>query len=205
MRFLGECTTIRGMCQLLNDLQGPYAHLSREVASDIHCATYGILYSRDYIDEVDKEVILVRRNIPTAFFLLLAVSACHPLPTYTRSGDVKDIVISDTPTTVVVEVRVGEEIRWTNRQSEPVRIIFTDRISDQLLCRRNFCGYFTGGAEAFLNPDQSASLCFRDSGTVRYTVVIQSPRPGEHLARQGVIQVESAPNYPSVRQESTTP
>ncbi len=185
------------MCQLFNDLLGPYVHCSREVTSDIHCATQGML--------IFKEVIVVRRNIPSAFFLLLVLSACHPLPTYTRNGDVRDIVISDNPSTVVVEVRVGEEIRWTNRQAEPVRITVTDRISDQLSCRRNFCGYFTGGAEAFLNPNQSASLCFRDTGTVRYTVVMQSTLPNEHLARQGLIQVESPPRYPSVLQESMTP
>lgn len=147
----------------------------------------------------------MRRHIPTAFFVLLAFSACQPLPTSTRNGDVRDVLISDRPGTVVVEVHVGEEIRWTNKQEGPVRIVFMDRISDQISCRRNFCGYFTGGAEAFLKPNQSASLCFRDSGTVRYSVMMQSALSKEHVSRQGLLQIEGPPRYPALLQESTNP
>lgn len=147
----------------------------------------------------------VRRDILIAFLVLLALSACHPMPTSTRNGDVRDVLISDGTGTIVVEVNVGEEIRWTNKQAGPVRIIFLDRISSQISCRRNFCGYFTGGAEAFLKSNQSASLCFRDSGTVRYTVLIQSDLSKEHTSRQGLVQIESLPRYPSLLQETTTP
>lgn len=152
-----------------------------------------------------KGSLFVRRDIPTAFLALLALSACQPMPTTTRNGDVRDVLISERPGTVVVEVKVGEEIRWTNVQAEPVRIVFMNRISSQISCRRNFCGYFTGGAEAFLKHNQSASLCFRNSGAVPYTVIVQSALSKERVSRQELVQIDAPSKSLSVPQEPATP
>lgn len=145
------------------------------------------------------------RILPTVFLALLACSACQQMPASTRNGDIRDILISDKFSTAVVEINVGEEIRWTNNHVGPVRIVFMDTISERISCRRNFCGYFTGGAEAFLKPNQNASLCFRDAGTIRYFVMMQSVSMKEHVSRQGLIQIESPVKDPAVRQETTTP
>ena len=147
----------------------------------------------------------MRRALPTTFLVVLALSACQPMPTSTRNGDVRDVLITERPGTVVVEVNVGEEIRWTNQHAEPVRIVFMERISGQITCRRNFCGYFTGGAEAFLKPNQSASLCFGDSGTIPYTVMIQSASSKEQTSREGLVQIEAPPTDPSVLHDPATP
>lgn len=120
----------------------------------------------------------------TLFLVLLALSSCQNLPISTRSGDVLDVSISDRLTTSTIEVNVGDEIRWTNSTVEPVHIVFYDRILEHLSCRRNFDGYYTGGAEAILRPNQSASLCFRDPGTIQYALEGPPSGPPPGLSRQ---------------------
>ncbi|UVT20379.1 MAG: hypothetical protein H8K03_00160 [Nitrospira sp.] len=145
----------------------------------------------------------MKRYIGAAATFVLAIAACQTLPTVTRSGDVKDIYIEDTQSAATyVQGVVGDEIRWTNKRTASVRITFLDRISDQLLCRNNFEGYFTGGVDTTLKPDQSASLCFGDHATIPYIVRIYSASTNAEVSRSGQVQIEAAFAHPSAEDKS---
>jgi len=147
----------------------------------------------------------MKRYISAAATFVLTIVACQTLPTMTRSGDVKDIFIEDKQSTATyVQVGVGDEIRWTNKRTASVRITFLDRISDQLLCRNNFEGYFTGGADTTLKPGQSASLCFGDHATIPYIVRIYSIVTSEEVSRSGQVHIEAALEHPSAKNKSVT-
>jgi hypothetical protein len=111
---------------------------------------------------------------------LLFLLGCQGLPTVTRTGDVKDVTM----------VNPGDEVRWVNKRTAPVRVVLIDQVSNkQLSCKRNFGGMMTSGDTAKLDTNESASLCFRDAGTFRYTVRMETSRTTGELNVPGVVKV----------------
>ena len=122
--------------------------------------------------------------------LVFFVLGCQGTPTVTRSGDVKDIIVGDNLTSGEVGVSPGDEVRWVNKRTAPVRIVFLDPVSDkQLSCKNNFGGWMTPSNTAELATNESASVCFRDPGYYRYTVRMESARTTGELNVSGVIKV----------------
>jgi plastocyanin len=122
--------------------------------------------------------------------LVLFVLGCQATPTVTRSGDVKDIIIGDNLASGEVAVSPGDEVRWVNKRTAPVRIVFLDPVSDkQLSCRNNFGGLMTPNDTAKLATNETASVCFRDPGYFRYTVRMESARTTGELNVSGVVKV----------------
>ena len=121
---------------------------------------------------------------------LLLLTGCQGTPTVTRSGDVKDIIVGDNLTSGEVAVSPGDEVRWVNKRTAPVRIVFLDPMSDkQLSCKNNFGGLMTPSDTAKLATNESASVCFRDPGYYRYTVRMESARTTGELNVSGVVKV----------------
>ncbi|MGZ8374451.1 MAG: hypothetical protein ACXW4A_05930 [Nitrospira sp.] len=121
--------------------------------------------------------------------IALLVTACYHLPSFSRSGEVKDIAITDRLSEVAVQVNAGDEIRWTNRHRTPVRITFSDYVLDKLSCRNNFGGHFYSGAEADLQPNESASLCFLELTNAKYVVRMASSISGGDSISGGEMNV----------------
>jgi plastocyanin len=121
---------------------------------------------------------------------LLFMLGCQGTPTVTRSGDVKDIIIGDDLSSAEVAVSPGDEVRWVNKRTAPVRIVFLDPVSDkQLSCKNNFGGLMTPSDTAKLATNETASACFRDPGYFRYTVRMESARTNGELNVSGVVKV----------------
>lgn len=121
---------------------------------------------------------------------LVFVLGCQGMPTVTRTGDVKDIMIGDDLTSGYIAVGPGDEVRWINKRNAPVRIIFLDPEWDtQLSCKNNFGGWMTRSDTAELATNEAASVCFRDAGTFRYTVRMESGRASGDLNVSGIVKV----------------
>lgn len=121
---------------------------------------------------------------------LVFVLGCQGMPTVTRTGDVKDIMIGDSLTSGYIAVSPGDEVRWINKRTAPVRIVFLDPEWDQQLsCKNNFGGWMTRSDTAQLATNETASVCFRDAGTFRYTVRMESDRATGDLNVPGVVKV----------------
>ena len=121
---------------------------------------------------------------------LLFVLGCQGMPTVTRSGDVKDIIIGDNLTLTETAVNAGDEVRWINKRNAPVRVIFLDAVLDkQLSCKNNVGGWMTPSDTAQLASNQTASVCFRDPGYFRYIIRMESAKTTGDISVQGVIKV----------------
>ena len=108
----------------------------------------------------------------------------------TRSGDVKDIIFGDNLTSGDITVNPGDEVRWVNKRTAPVRIVFLDPASDkQMSCNNNFGGWMTPSGTAELATNQTASACFRDPGYYRYTVRMESASMTGERNVSGVVKV----------------
>lgn len=122
--------------------------------------------------------------------LVFSVLGCQGTPTVTRSGDVKDIIIGDNLSSGEIAVNPGDEVRWVNKRTAPVRVIFLDPVADrQLSCQNNFGGMMTPSNTAKLGMNETASACFRDPGYFRYTVRMESANMTGERNVPGVIKV----------------
>ncbi len=122
--------------------------------------------------------------------LVFSVLGCQGMPTVTRTGDVKDVIIGDNLTSSETTVNTGDEVRWVNKRTQPVRVIFLDAVSDkQLSCKNNVGGWMTPSDTAQLGKNETASVCFRDPGYFRYIVRMESSKTTGDINVQGVIKV----------------
>ena len=130
------------------------------------------------------------RLIGIGLAALVFMGGCETTPTVTRSGDVKDIIIGDNLSSGEVVANPGDEIRWVNKRTAPVRVVFLDPLSDkQFSCKNNFGGLMTHSNTAKLSTNETASVCFRDPGYVRYTVRMESADMTGERNVSGVIKV----------------
>lgn len=133
---------------------------------------------------------------------LLMLAGCQTIggesmPTLTRTGEVKDILIRDAVEPTSVMVNPGDEIRWINKRQGAVRVVFLNPMTENLSCQRNFGGPMGFGIKrnefsAKLSSNETASLCFRDPGEVKYVVRAESashPSGEENIA--GTISIGS--------------
>jgi plastocyanin len=120
---------------------------------------------------------------------LVLVLGCQGMPTVTRTGDVKDVTIGDDLASGDITVNPGDEVRWVNKRTAPVRVFLIDPVSDKVSCKSNFGGWMTSSDTAQLATNETASICFRDAGTFRYTVRMESARTAGELNVSGVIKV----------------
>ena len=128
--------------------------------------------------------------IPYLGVALLLVLGCQGMPTVTRTGDVKDIIIGDDLSSKEIAVNTGDEVRWINKRTQPVRVVFLDPVSDkQLSCKNNVGGWMTPSDTAQLGKNETASACFRDPGFFRYIVRMESALTTGDINVQGVIKV----------------
>jgi len=128
--------------------------------------------------------------IPYLGVALLLVWGCQGTPTVTRTGDVKDIIIGDDLSSKEIAVNTGDEVRWINKRTQPVRVVFLDPVSDkQLSCKNNVGGWMTPSDTAQLGKNETASACFRDPGYFRYIVRMESALTTGDINVQGVIKV----------------
>jgi len=128
--------------------------------------------------------------IPYLGVALLLVLGCQGMPTVTRTGDVKDIIIGDDLSSREIAVNTGDEVRWINKRTQPVRVVFLDPVSDkQLSCKNNVGGWMTPSDTAQLGKNETASACFRDPGYYRYIVRMESALTTGDINVQGVIKV----------------
>lgn len=104
------------------------------------------------------------------------------MPTLTRTGEVKDVIIREGVEPTSVNANPGDEIRWINKRQGTVRVIFLNPMTENLNCQRNFGGPLGFGTKrneysAKLKPNESASVCFRDAGEAKYVVRAESGDP----------------------------
>ena len=122
---------------------------------------------------------------------LLMLTGCQTIggesmPTLTRTGEVKDVVIRDLVEPTSLTVNPGDEVRWINKRQGTVRVIFLNPMTENLACQRHFGGMMGFGTKrneslAKLGPNTTASVCFREPGEVKYVFRAESSdSTGEH-------------------------
>ena len=93
---------------------------------------------------------------------VVLVLGCQGMPTVTRTGDVKDVIIGDSLASGEITVNPGDEVRWVNKRGAPVRVILIDPVSDkQVSCKNNFGGWMTPSDTAQLSHERNCQHLFQ--------------------------------------------
>jgi len=122
--------------------------------------------------------------------MVLLSFGCHSVPEVTRTGEVKDIIIDEKLASGEISVNPGDEVRWVNKRTAPVRVVLLDPMSDkQLSCKQHFGGWRTSSDTAKLDTNETASVCFLDPGYFRYTVRMKTTTAAGESNVPGVIKV----------------
>ncbi len=143
----------------------------------------------------------MKRQSGIIIALAMSLSACQSMglgggdgmPTITRTGEVKDIVIRENVEPATVTVNPGDEIRWVNKRQGDARVIFLLPVEGQLTCQRGFGGMMSGGNKnqytAKLGVNDTASVCFKNSSEIKYVVRADSNLPSGEENIAGTINV----------------
>jgi plastocyanin len=132
---------------------------------------------------------------------LLMLAGCQTIggesmPSLTRTGEVKDVIIREGVEPASLTVNAGDEIRWINKRQGTVRVVFLNPMTENLACQRNFGGLLGFGTKrneysAKLGSNETASLCFRDPAEIKYVVRADSSDPIGEQNLAGTISIGS--------------
>lgn len=137
--------------------------------------------------------------------IVVLTLGCQGMPTVTRTGEVKEIIIGDSLSVEELAVSPGDEVRWINKRTAPVRVILLDPIKDkQFSCKDNFGGWMTRSDTANLDTNETASACFRDPGYVRYTVRMKSAMSAGEINVPGVVKVGGMKGQAPISETNST-
>lgn len=111
-------------------------------------------------------------------------------PQTTRSGEIHTIKIEKGPEPAQAVVNVGDEVRWENHRSLPVRVDLVGEVQDTLSCERGFSNFLGVKRDsATVAPNESVAACFSRVGVIKYNLRMDSALPGGHEISSGTVQV----------------
>ena len=84
----------------------------------------------------------------------------------------RGVTIGGRLSSAAIQVKDGDEIRWTNRLKTPVRIILGDYVSESYPTATTLADTLVERKPP--SPNESAGLYFDKPGTIRYIVLMQS-------------------------------
>lgn len=121
------------------------------------------------------------------------VAACAG-PATSRTGAVHDIRVAEGPEPADLIVNPGDEVRWVNSRTLPIRVDLVNLNSEDLSCERGFSNFFGIRREsATITPNGTASACFTKPGVVSYNLRMDSALPGGRVIVPGVVRIGSRP------------
>lgn len=130
-----------------------------------------------------------------AFWLLLfatgAVVGCGTTPGTKLTGAVRYFNIRTDIAPRQLIAQIGDEIRWQNLNSEPVRLRLLEEGNPILIeCGKGFSRFGVVQDTVTIAPLQYASLCFGKPGTVRFNVWLDADNPQGAMTPTGSIRIE---------------
>lgn len=107
------------------------------------------------------------------------------------------IRIQDTVSPQHLNVHIGDEVRWQNLRSEPVRISLLSQLSGSgVSCQTGFSHFGSLDDTATIPPNGYMSLCSARTGSIQYNVRLKLEDPLQSLTSTAKIVVSARPTWP---------
>lgn len=119
--------------------------------------------------------------------------ACAPLPKPPEEATVRYIQIREDALPRDLYASVGDEVRWQNLTSTPVRLgLLGAQGLDRATCQRGFARFGSLDDFVTIKPRDYVSLCFSFPGIVRYNVWLDADNPRGPMTPTGRIHLSPA-------------
>ncbi len=121
--------------------------------------------------------------------LSVSLMACAG-PQTSRSGEIHTVKIELEPEPADVVVNIGDEVRWINVRTLPVRLDLVGDAHKTFSCQRGFSNFLGMKREyAVIDPNESVAACFSKVGVIKYNLRMESALPGGRAIKSGSVQV----------------
>ncbi|MDP3090604.1 MAG: hypothetical protein Q8N04_08005 [Nitrospira sp.] len=133
------------------------------------------------------------RMIWSCLVLVGIVTACSHPSVPDIKAQVRTVEVTDEVTPSLLYAVPGEEVRWTNLRSNPIRLGFlTMRLLDEVGCDHGITTLFGQINDLVtIPPGESVSLCFVRRGDLKYNVWLEPDNPRGRITPTATIRVES--------------
>jgi len=123
--------------------------------------------------------------------LLAARAAASPGPAPVRTHYVH---IQDAVNPQRLDVHIGDEVRWQNLRSEPVKISLLSQLPESgVSCQTGFSRFGSFEDTATIPPKAYMSLCFARAGSIQYNVWLKPGDPLRNMTPTAKIIVSARP------------
>lgn len=125
----------------------------------------------------------------------LLAAGCANVENTTRTGTIHEVRFGERMMPDNLRVDPGDEVRWINQRSTPVTVEFLEGALDTVSCEQGFSkrglSNLRGAREesTTIKANDTASLCFTDTGTVTYNARMDSAVAGGQTIESGTIRV----------------
>lgn len=136
---------------------------------------------------------MTRMYLGLCLTLAHMIVACGHQPDLNNTVRVHNIEISEAVSPSMLYASPGEEVRWTNLRSTPIRLGFlTMRLLDEVGCDHGIKTMFGQMSDLVtIPPGQSVSLCFVHRGDLKYNIWLEPDNPRGPITPTATIRVES--------------
>jgi hypothetical protein len=135
-----------------------------------------------------------RVRLIIALACLASISGCAHTSTPNPSVRTHFIQIREQVSPQDLYVYVGEEVRWQNLRSDPVKVsLLSHHRLDLASCEKGFTHFGTMDDSATIPPREYASLCFSQPGTIQYNVWLDPDNPRGSMTPTARVQVSVPP------------
>ncbi len=123
----------------------------------------------------------------------LLLWGCAPLPKPPEEATVRYIQIREDALPRDLYASVGDEVRWQNLTSTPVRLgLLGTQVLDRATCQQGFSRFGSLDDFVTIQPRGYVSLCFSLPGIVRYNVWLDADNPRGPMTPTGRIHLSPA-------------
>lgn len=140
--------------------------------------------------------------------MLGAAGGCASQPASNQGTRVHTVNVGPKITPLQINTGRGDEVRWVNKRSEPIAVVFPKSDAVPISCRSGFKTVDQTVLSAVVPPNGSASLCFSEIGKYDYQVRLDEAIPSAETDRNAsVFVVGGGARNPSVAEafENVTP
>lgn len=145
---------------------------------------------------ITKPAVSWRWSVSMMIVLLppiLLGSGCTSSPETTQQGQVIYVQIRDGVSPLELYASVGDEIRWQNLRSKPVKIGLHDTYRlDDVSCARGFTRFGLVDNFAIIPPNDYVSLCVSHRGVIQYNVWMDPDDMIHTMTRTATIHIQRA-------------
>lgn len=143
------------------------------------------------LNKRSRYLFLIPAGIAWGSSLLLA--GCESLPSTTTTGGVHYIHIAERVEPRELRVGPGDEVRWVNERSTPVRLGFLGHTDlSEVSCAKGFQRWGRIEDMVDIPPQGYVSLCFSQPGDISYNVWWSNADPRHAVSRTATIRVSLA-------------